>query len=110
MKGHVPSAFFRCIVTVIGSVASTDFSEASSEDGPLGSAILSWRSSENLTSSDVSGSPLENFRPGLSLQTYVFGSLNSQLSAASGSGLFPPAGIDRRFWYMLPMSCWQPKS
>ena len=35
--------------------------------GPLGSAILSMRSSENLTSSDVSGSPLENFRSGLEL-------------------------------------------
>ena len=42
--------------------------------GRVGSAILSMRSSENLTSSDVSGSPLENFRSGLSLQTYVFGS------------------------------------
>ena len=98
MNGHVPSAFLRFIVTVVGSVASTDFSEASSVYGPVASAILTMRSSENLTSSDVSGSPLENFRSGLSLQTYVFGSENSQLSAASGSGLLPPAGIDSRFW------------
>ena len=61
MKGHVLSTFLRCIVTVIGSVASVDFSEASSDDGPLGSAILSMRSSENLTSADVSSSPFENF-------------------------------------------------
>ena len=66
--------------------------------GPVGSSILSMRSSENLTSSAVSGSPLANFRSGLSLQTYVFGSENSQLSAASGSGLLPPAGIDSRVW------------
>ena len=86
MKGHVASAFLSLNVTVVGSVASVESSDASSEDGPLGSAILSWRSSENLTSSEVSGSPEENFRSGLSLQTYVFGSLNSQLSAASGLG------------------------
>src|SRR4051812_17391433 len=110
MKGHVPSALLSFIVTVVGSVASTDSSEPSSDDGPPGSAILSWRSSENLTSSDVRGSPLENFRPALSLQTYVFGSLNSQLSAASGSGLLPPAGMARRFWYMLPISCCEPRS
>ena len=41
MNGHVASAFLRFIVTVVGSVASTVSSEASSEDGPLGSAILS---------------------------------------------------------------------
>src|SRR3954452_6832951 len=94
--GQVPSGFLRCIVTVLGSVASTLLSEPSSDDGPFASAILVWRSSENLTSSEVSGSPLENFRPSLSVQTYVLGSLKSQLSAASGSGLLPPAGIVSR--------------
>src|SRR6478752_765108 len=110
MNGHVASAFLSFMVTVVGSVASTDFSDPNSVYGPVGSAILTMRSSENLTSSDVSGSPLENFRSGLSLQTYVFGSENSQLSAASGSGLLPPAGTDSRFWYMLPISCWEPRS
>ena len=110
MKGHVASAFLSLNVTVVGSVASTESSDASSEDGPLGSAILSWRSSENLTSSEVSGSPEENFRSGLSLQTYVFGSVKSQLSAASGLGWFSPAGTESRFWYMLPISCCEPRS
>ena len=73
-------------------------SEPSSVYGPVGSSILSIRSSENLTSSAVSGSPLENFRSGLSLQTYVCGSENSQLSAASGSGVLPPAGTESRVW------------
>ena len=49
-----------------------------------------------MTSSEVSGSPLENFRPSLSLQTYVFGSVKSHDSAASGSGLLPPAGTDEQ--------------
>ena len=69
MNGQVASGFLRFIVTVGGSVASTESSEASSVYGPVGSAILTMRSSENFTSSDVSGSPLENFRSGLSLQT-----------------------------------------
>src|SRR5215510_12104597 len=98
MNGHVLSTFLRCMVTVVGSVASTLLSDASSDDGPLGSAILSWRSRLNLTSSEVSSSPLENFCPALSLQTYVFGSVKSHDSAASGSGLLPPAGTDSRFW------------
>src|SRR3954468_11472779 len=98
MKGHVASAFLSFIVTVVGSGASTDFSDPSSVYGPVGSFILSMRSSENLTSSDVSGSPLENFSPVLSLHVYVSGSEKSQLSAASGSGLLPPAGTDSRFW------------
>ena len=98
------------IVTVVGSGASTLSSDASSVYGPVGSSIATIRSSENLTSSDVSGSPLENFRSALSLQVYVFGSENSQLSAASGSGALPPAGTDSRFWYMLPISCWEPRS
>src|SRR5262245_8545427 len=101
MNGQVPSGFLRWKTTVLGSGASVLLSEASSDDAPAGSAILSSRSNENFTSSDVSGSPLENFSPSLSVQLYVFGSLNSQLSAASGSGLFPPAGMDSMFWYML---------
>ena len=98
MNGKVASTLFSFIVTVVGSVTSTESSEPSSVYGPVGSSILSMRSSENLTSSAVSGSPLENFRSGLSLQTYVLGSLNSQLSAASGSGLFCPAGTDSSVW------------
>ena len=73
MNGKVASTLLSFIVTVVGSVASTESSEPSSVYGPVGSSILSIRSSENLTSSAVSGSPLENFRSGLSLQTYVFG-------------------------------------
>src|SRR5688500_5311759 len=97
MKGQVASTLLSFIVTVSGSVASTESSEASSVYGPVGSSILTMRSSENFTSSAVSGSPLENFRSGLSLQTYVLSSDQSQLSAASGSGLLPPAGTDSRF-------------
>src|SRR3954466_15100939 len=69
MKGHVLSPFLRLNVTVVGSVASVDFSEPSSDDGPLGSAIFSMRSIENFTSADVISSPFENFCPGLSVQT-----------------------------------------
>src|SRR3954471_11200460 len=98
MNGNVASGLLSFIVTVAGSGASTDFSDPSSVYGPVGSLILSMRSSENLTSSDVSGSPLENFRPDLILQVYVFGSEKSKLSAASGSGLLPPAGTASRFW------------
>src|SRR3954471_11782083 len=98
MNGNVASGLLSVIVTVVGSGAETDFSDPSSVYGPVGSSILSMRSSENLTSSAVSGSPLENFWSGLSLQTYVLGSLNSQLSAASGCGLFWPAGTDSSVW------------
>src|SRR3954447_7003102 len=98
MNGKVASAFLSFIVTVAGSVSSTESSEPSSVYGPVGSLILSMRSSENLTSSDVSGSPLENFRPDLILQVYVFGSEKSQLARAAGSGLLPPAGTASRFW------------
>ena len=96
MNGKVASTRLSFMVTVVGSVASTESSEPSSVYGPVGSSILSIRSSECLTSADVSGSPLENFRSALSLQTYVFGSENSQLSAASGSGLLAPAGTASR--------------
>ena len=42
---------------------------------PLASWILIARSRLYLTSSEVSGSPLENFSPGLSVQVSVLGSL-----------------------------------
>jgi hypothetical protein len=98
MNGHVAVGRFRLNVTVCGSGASTLSNGSSSVYGPLGSSIASIRSIENLTSSDVSGSPLENFRSALIVQVYVFGSSNWQLSAASGSGVLPPAGTESRFW------------
>src|SRR5437660_1034189 len=55
-------------------------------DGPFGSAILTTRSIDHLTSLLVSGSPLENFRPGFSLQVQTLKSVDEvQPVAASGT-------------------------
>ena len=58
----------RVNTTVLSSVAATDFMFASSDAGPFGSLILRIRLKENTTSLAVSGSPLENFRPGFMVQ------------------------------------------
>jgi hypothetical protein len=70
--------------TVESSLAATDFRFASSEAGPLGSAILTTRSIENLTSEEVSAWPLANLRPGFSLTVYSVGVVNDADSAMSG--------------------------
>ena len=68
-NGNVWSfGLFRVNTTVLSLVALTDFMFASSEDGPFGSLILTTRSKLNSTSLAVSGSPLENFRPGFIVQ------------------------------------------
>src|SRR6266702_2794829 len=84
--------FFRVNTTVLASLAFTVFMLPINEAGPFGSLILLMRLYENTTSSAVSGSPLENFRPAFSLQVYSVGWVNEQLSAASGCGALLPAG------------------
>src|SRR5215207_5884292 len=77
-------AAFRLKTTVESSFASTDSRFANSEEGPLGSAILTTRSIENFTSEDVRAWPLANFRPGLSLTVYSVGAVKEADSAMSG--------------------------
>src|SRR5689334_272841 len=72
--------------------------------------MLIARSRLYLTSDEVSASPLENFRFGLSLQVNVCGSVYSQDSAASPCGVFSPAGIVSSVWYMLYSSVDEPWS
>ena len=85
MKFHSVLGDARWKTTVVSSTASV-FTLASRLAGPEGSLILRTRSKENFTSVAVSGSPFENFRPGLSLQVQVLKSAEgSQDSAASGT-------------------------
>jgi hypothetical protein len=58
-------------VTVCGSGVATDLTPDISEAGPAEKLIFFIRSMENLTSSDVSGCPLENCRPSWSVHWYV---------------------------------------
>ena len=65
MNGQVWSfGFFSVKTTVLSLVALAETMLPSSDDGPFGSLILTMRVKENATSFAVSGSPLENFRPG----------------------------------------------
>src|SRR4051812_3170321 len=98
-NGHVWSlGFFSVNTTVLGSVACTPAMLPSRDAGPFGLLMSMMRWNENATSSAVSGSPLENFSPDLSLQVYSVGLVNEQLCAASGSGAFAPAGTFIRNW------------
>src|SRR4051812_9702046 len=95
---HSELPSFSVITTVVGSgvVVATSPSRL---DGPFGSAILMTLSKENLTSALVSGSPLENFRPGLSLQVHTLKSGEDvQPLAASGTGFCVFSSTRRRVW------------
>ena len=83
---------------MLSSGAATDFMFASSEAGPFGLLILTTRWNENATSLAVSGSPLENFWPGLILQVYSVGLVNEHDWAASGCGVVLPGGMSIRYW------------
>lgn len=67
LLGKVASGTFRRKTTVFSSGASTLSSMGNMIAGPAGSLILSVRSKENLTSSEVSASPLLNWRPSFSV-------------------------------------------
>ena len=82
--------------TVWSSGVSIDSIVPSSEDGPLGSWISSWRSKLNFTSEDVSSLPLAKVRPSLSFTSYVLGSVKSADSAMSGSVSAVPGVYDSR--------------
>src|SRR5690348_10096434 len=90
--------FFSVNTTVLASVALTLTMLLISEAGPFGSLILLMRLNENATSLAVSGSPLENFRPGFIVHEYVVGAVKLQLCAASGTGWVLPAGTFIRNW------------
>jgi hypothetical protein len=83
--GQVWSAPLRVKTTVFSSGASVPARLPSSDEGPLSSAIASWRSKLNLTSLEVSALPFANVRPSLRVTVYVVGSVNSADSARSGS-------------------------
>jgi hypothetical protein len=76
--------------TVLSSGAATDSTFPSSDDGPLASAILIWRSKLYLTVEALTGLPFANFRPSRSVQVYTVSEVNSQLLAASGASSAPP--------------------
>src|SRR5882724_1337377 len=90
------SPFFSLNTTVLSSEAVADTMLASSEAGPFGSLILTMQ--VNATSFAVSGSPLENLRPGFILHVYSVGWVNEHDSAASGCGVLPPGGMVIRYW------------
>src|SRR5437764_10889791 len=98
MKFHSAFGFLRWNTTVVGSGASV-VTFCSRLDGPLGSLILMTRSNENFTSCDVSGSPLENFKPGFSLQVQVFRSFDGSHEVAASGTVFSVFGSSlRRVW------------
>ncbi len=70
--------------TVVSSGAATLSRLPSSDAGPFGSLIATWRSNENFTSEDVRSWPFANFRPDLSFTVYSVGEVNSADSAMSG--------------------------
>src|SRR5262245_31427651 len=107
---NVVSGLFRWNTTVCGSGVSTESSEASSTDAPLGSAIFRLRSKLNLTSDEVRSSPLENFRPLRSVHVNVVGSLYLHDWAASPTGLAWPAGTVSSCWYIWYCSVDEPRS
>jgi hypothetical protein len=80
--------------------------------GPAGLLIFSMRSKENLTSSEVSGSPLLNFSPSfrVHVKTLVSVSENAQLWAASGCGSVAPLGKLSSDWKTLLNSSQDPGS
>ncbi len=78
---------------IVGFFASGSMIEPSSDEAPLGSAIAMLRSKENFTSEDVSALPLENVLSARRMQVTVCGSSYSHDSAASATGVSPPAGI-----------------
>jgi hypothetical protein len=90
-------AAFSLKMTVSGSGAETLSTLPSRYDGPFASAILVWRSNENLTSDDVSLWPLANVRPGLSLTVNVVGVVNLPDCAISGVGVDEPTGESNRY-------------
>ncbi len=65
----------------------------SNDDGPLGSAIFSWRSKVFLTSLESRTWPLAHFRSAFSLTVYSVGLVNSADSAMSVFGSAEP-GIE----------------
>src|SRR4051812_40929455 len=82
MNGQVWSfACRRVKTTVLSSLATADFMLPSSDQEPFGSLIFTMRVKENATSLAVSGSPLENFRPGFMVHVYSVGEVNEQLFA-----------------------------
>ncbi len=65
MLGKVASGDLSLKTTVFSSGVSTLSSMGNMIAGPASSLIFSMRSKENLTSSEVSESPLLNLRPSL---------------------------------------------
>ena len=80
--------------------------------GPAASLIFSMRSKENLTSFEVSESPLLNFRPSrrVHLYTLVCGPLKAHSLAASGCGSVPPLGKLSSDWNTLLNNSQEPGS
>lgn len=112
MLGKVASGVFSVKTTVLSSGVSTLSSIGNMIAGPASSLIFSMRSKENLTSSEVSESPLLNLSPSLSVHSYtcVLVSVNSQLRAASGSGSVPPLGKLSSDWKTLLNNSQEPGS
>lgn len=66
--GKVASGVFRWKTTVLASGVSTFSSAENITEGPFLSLMRCVRSKENLTSFEVSASPLLKVRPGLRVQ------------------------------------------
>lgn len=88
--------FLSVKTTVVSSGVATLSRLPSNDDGPLGSAMATWRSNENFTSDDVRSWPLANFRPDFSLTVYSVGEVNSADSAMSGVTSDVPYWLLRR--------------
>jgi hypothetical protein len=96
----------------LASGVSTLSSVVNMTAGPAASLIFSTRSKENFTSFEVSGSPLLNFSPPLSVHRYTWArvSVKAQASAASGSGSVLPLGKLSSDWKTLLNSSQEPGS
>src|SRR4051812_12236340 len=101
---------FTVNTTVEASGTSTLTRFASSEEGPFGSLIFTWRSKLNLTSDEVRSWPFAHFKPGLSLTVNSVGDEKSPDSAMLGATSGLPTGLSNRNGYTWSWTASEPLS
>lgn len=112
LLGKVASEVLSRKTTAFASGVSTLSSIGNMIAGPAGSLIFSMRSKENLTSFEVSASPLLNLRPALRVHRWTRArvSVKEHSLAASGCGSVPPLGKLSSDWKTLLNNSQEPGS